>query len=176
MRENHDCGDCEFCREGRCHPNGVPWGETCSPDMVLAADGSPQLNCCDGLFCCETGKHDELVCLQCCHDGDCAHGCSCHDGACSCPCGSDKDCGKDTCCCKNGSCSADCCPKKPEEPGTPAKPGTSTGGETVNTLPSTGSGPDSSNAGVIGAVALGAAAAYIAGKALKGETPEPAEE
>jgi hypothetical protein len=150
--------------------------------MVFAAtaDDSPQLNCCDGLVCCDTEKYG-LVCLECCNDHDCAHGCSCHDGFCSCPCGSDKDCAKDTCCCKNGSCSADCCPKKPDEenpgtpvkPGTSAKPGASTGGEAVHTLPSTGSGPDSPSAGWIGAAALGAAAAYLAGKAMKGDDPEP---
>jgi hypothetical protein len=43
----------------------------------------------------------------------------------------------------------------------------------VHTLPSTGSGPEPSSAGWIGAAALGAAAAYIAGKALKGDGPEP---
>jgi LPXTG-motif cell wall-anchored protein len=177
-----DCGDCEYCREGWCRQQGVGFGETCQPyDLIgiaSADESSPQLNCCDGLFCCETGKHDHLTCLQCCHDSDCAHGCECHDGVCSCGCSHDKDCADGTCCCKNGSCSEHCCPKKPGKPDDKPDDSTSVGGETVAVLPSTGTGSSQSNAGWIGAAALGAAAAYMVSKSLKDDSPEtqPAED
>ena len=72
------------------------------------------------------------------------------------------------------SCSALCCPKKRGTPDSkPDDSGSSVGGETVAVLPSTGTGSSQANAGWLGAAAIGAAAAYIAGKALKGDGPEP---
>ena len=166
-----NCSDCESCIDGWCRPTGVSLYGVCNPMYVGAADDStPQLNCCDGLVCCETQGYG-LVCLECCGDQDCAHGCSCEQGFCSCGCSSDKDCAQGTCCCKNGSCSADCCytPPKPHKPHKP-----SGGGSTVTTLPATGSGDAQKQSGWLGAAALGAAAAYLASRKLKPESPEEA--
>ncbi len=159
-----NCGECETCIDYWCRPTGVELYGTCNPMYVGAADASsPQLNCCDGLVCCESHKYG-LVCLECCADHDCADGCFCDDGFCSCPCWSDKDCADGTCCCKNGSCSADCCPAPPKPPKKP------TGGETtVTTLPATGSGDSKDGSSWLGAAALGAAAAYLAGRKLKAD-------
>jgi LPXTG-motif cell wall-anchored protein len=163
-----ECGFCEECHYGECELQGNTFGEACSPYQISAADGSPQLSCCDGLFCCETGKYDDpLVCLQCCGDNDCAKGCHCDHGVCSCPCGSDYDCAKGTCCCKNGSCSADCCKHdKPDHPG--GGKGDDDPGKGVHTLPSTGAGDNNQSAAWLGAAALGAAA-FLASKALKAD-------
>jgi hypothetical protein len=164
-----NCGDCEICFEGWCRPTGVELYGYCNPMYVIAADAdSPQLNCCDGLVCCESHKYG-TVCLECCADVDCADGCFCDDGFCSCPCWSDKDCADGTCCCKNGSCSADCCPA----PKPPAPPKPASGTTTVTTLPATGSGGSKEGSGLLGAAALGAAAAFLASRKLKSDqTPE----
>lgn len=164
-----NCGECETCFEGFCRPTGVDLYGVCNPMVVAPAWGdAPQLNCCDGLVCCDTHKYG-LVCLECCSDHDCAHGCTCEEGFCSCGCASDKDCADGTCCCKNGSCSADCCPRP--EPPKPHKP--STGTTTVTSLPATGIGDAKQGSNWLGAAALGAAAAYLASRKLKPEeTPE----
>ncbi|MEZ4529945.1 MAG: LPXTG cell wall anchor domain-containing protein [Thermomicrobiales bacterium] len=171
-----NCGDCGTCFEFSCRPTGVELYGACFPMEVAAADDStPQLNCCDGLVCCDSHKYG-LVCLECCADADCADGCYCDDGFCSCPCWSDKDCADGTCCCKNGSCSADCCPTpKPPKPPAPPKPSSGP----VTTLPATGSGDSQKGSGWFGAAALGAAAAFWASRKLRedqtSEAPTPEE-
>lgn len=167
-----DCGDCELCMNGWClqNPEYQAFGDSCwAPPIAFAGeDYTPQFNCCDGLLCCEKQKHGLTgVCLQCCDDHDCGKGCSCDYGVCSCACGSDKECEKGTCCCKDGSCSADCC-GKPEKPG--KKPGD--GVSSVDTLPSTGSGSSQPGGNWIAAAALGAAAAYVAGKVIASDSTE----
>jgi hypothetical protein len=170
-----NCGECETCFEGFCQPTGVGLYGICNPMYVSAAEGTPQLNCCDGLVCCDTKKHG-LICLECCGDHDCAHGCECVEGFCSCACSSDKDCEKGACCCNNGSCSADCCHKPDDKPGKPGYESPS-GGVYVESLPSTGSGDSAAGSGMFGALALGAAA-YLAAKKLReqGSELEPAED
>lgn len=152
------CGDCGWCGENYQCYELAGYGEHC--EVVLAADGSPEGNCCHGLVCCEWDKGN--VCAECCGDWDCPTGCECDHGVCSCHCGSDYDCPKGTCCCKSGACSVDCCPKPPKPQPKPDAP--------VTTLPATGSGDTAQSSGLLGAVALGAAAAVFAAKRLR-ETP-----
>ncbi len=179
-----DCGSCEFCDSGTCHGacsqsqeccegECVDLGECCRGThepcglLVSAADGSPQFDCCDGLVCCENLTSQHPVCAECCNDWDCPKGAVCHEGWCKFPdveCDHDKDCAKGTCCCKDGSCSGKCCdhhPHKPEKP-VPAAP--------VTSLPATGAGPSDEKNGLLGAAALGAAAAVLAAKKMR-ETP-----
>jgi hypothetical protein len=162
-----NCGECETCADGWCRSSGVELYGACNPMEVYAGwdVSTPQLNCCNGLVCCDTNKYG-LVCLECCADSDCADGCYCDDGFCSCPCTGDSDCADGTCCCKNGSCSADCCETPP-----PPKPhhhhhGGST---TVTTLPATGSGGAKQGSNWFGAAAIGAAAAFWASRKLRPE-------
>ncbi|MGD9715223.1 MAG: LPXTG cell wall anchor domain-containing protein, partial [Thermomicrobiales bacterium] len=173
-----DCGDCELCLNGWCYqdPAYGGFGDSCqAPPIAFAGeDYTPQFDCCDGLLCCETQKHGlTLVCLECCDDHDCGKGCSCDHGHCSCACESDKECAWGTCCCKDGTCSSHCC-DVPEKPEKPHKPDYDTGGtDSIDTLPSTGSGSSQSASGWIGAAALGAAAAYLAGKKLSSSEAPP---
>ncbi|HET9661258.1 MAG TPA: hypothetical protein VFP05_13060 [Thermomicrobiales bacterium] len=153
-----DCGDCELCHEGSCVPcerGGltccddvcvdreeccVPIGEECGLLDVTPAGGDwpPQLDCCDGLVCCET-QHGS-ICADCCSDHECPkgsiccagqcremecciddilvgldpnrrcpEGCGCFEGICDCHCQSNHDCAWGTCCCKDGTCSKHCC-------------------------------------------------------------------
>jgi LPXTG cell wall anchor motif len=44
------------------------------------AGPAPQLDCCDGLLCCDAGDAGE--CAECCGDGDCPQGTICCVGAC----------------------------------------------------------------------------------------------
>ena len=153
-------------------PTGVELYGACFPMEVYASwdVSTPQLNCCNGLVCCDTNKYG-LVCLECCADADCADGCSCDDGFCSCPCKGDGDCADGTCCCKNGSCSADCCEAPP--PPKPPKPHHHHGSTTVTTLPATGSGGAKQGNSWFGAAAVGAAAAFWASRKLRPEeTPD----
>jgi LPXTG-motif cell wall-anchored protein len=173
---DHDCDDCEECADGHCRLTGVPFGETCGYVINGTAISweSDQLDCCDGLVCCDVDK-DGKRCFECCGDWDCPKGSDCKHGVCEFECKHDKDCPDDTCCCKSGHCSKHCCHHhKPDKPDyTPGdKPGYPSGG-TVDTLPATGAGDDESGLGWIGAAALGAAAAYVAGKTIRSETPKP---
>ncbi len=154
-----DCDVCELCHEGNCGPcetGGLECcNDVCVPEdeccvhfgdecgvLITTAGGSspPQLDCCDGLVCCET-KHDS-VCAECCSDHECPKGwiccagycremecciddilagldpnrrcpdgCSCFEGICECHCQSNKDCAYGTCCCKDGTCAEHCCAK-----------------------------------------------------------------
>jgi LPXTG-motif cell wall-anchored protein len=188
--DDHDCGDCEFCRltegfGGYCEPTGAKFGETCGL-VSITEGGSPQLDCCDGLVCCGVhhGDDDDSPddddwdgghCAECCGDWDCPKGSECHHGICKFECDHDKDCPDHTCCCKSGHCSKHCCDHhhdKPDKHPDYKKP-EDTGGVQVDTLPSTGVGDDQTSAGWLGAAAVGAAAAYLASKKLKDETPEP---
>ena len=94
-------------------------------------------------------------------------GAECHDGICQFKCDHDKDCTDGTCCCKSGHCSKHCCPDHPDEPDKPEeKPDTPV--DTLNRCRwMIRRARDGSGGG------LGAAAAYLAGKTLKGEAPEP---
>ena len=187
-----DCPDCAYCSEGTCygkcsqsqeccHDECVDFGECCREigDYcalldVAAADGSPQNDCCDGLVCCDNVDAMGPVCAQCCNDWDCPKGAYCHGGWCEWPdyCDNDKECPKDTCCCKDGTCSGKCChhphPPKPPKPPKPAPPAPAA---PVTTLPATGAGPNDERNSLLGATALGAAAALYAAKKLR-ETPE----
>jgi hypothetical protein len=159
--------------------------------VTVTEGGSPQLDCCDGLVCCgvhlgdlddDDDDDDDWEgghCAECCGDWDCPKGSECHHGVCKFECHHDKDCPDHTCCCKSGHCSKHCCEHKDDKPDKhpdykkPEESKDDTGGEEIDTLPSTGAGPDESNAGWLGAAALGAAAAYLASKKLKDESPEP---
>jgi LPXTG-motif cell wall-anchored protein len=170
-----DCGDCEICDSGVCAPVTDccrDFGDYCGLLQTTAAggDSSDQLDCCDGLVCCENWNSQGSVCAQCCNDWDCGKDGTCNEGVCEYPilCIDDKGCPEHTCCCGDGSCSWHCCDHhhhhphpKPPKP-TPAAP--------VTTLPATGSGQESDSTGLFGAAALGAAAALYAAKKLR-ETP-----
>jgi hypothetical protein len=121
------------------------------PEISSASrDYTPQFDCCDGLLCCEKQKHGLVgVCLECCDDHDCGKGCSCDYGICSCP------------------------TDKPDEPGKPGKP-PAEGDDvsSVDTLPATGSGSSQPGGNWIAAAALGAAAAYVAGKVITSDSSE----
>jgi LPXTG-motif cell wall-anchored protein len=158
--EDH-CGDCGWCGENYTCYALAEFGEHC--EVLMAADGSPEGNCCHGLVCCEWDKKN--FCAECCGDWDCPEGCACDHGVCSCHCGSDKDCAPGTCCCKSGACSHDCCPKPPKPPKPAPKPD-----QPVTTLPATGSGDTATSSGLLGAAAIGAAA-LLAARKLR-ETPE----
>ena len=89
-----DCPDCYFCSDegicvenlcligeeccnGECVPNGECCrgvGDYCGVLEVTTADDSPQLDCCDGLVCCENWNSQGSVCAECCNDWDCAQG------------------------------------------------------------------------------------------------------
>ncbi len=117
------------------------------------------------------------VCAECCGDWDCPKGAWCHEGWCEWPdhCKDDKECPKGTCCCKDGSCSGKCCdkphPPKPPAPPKPAPAPAPAPAAPVTTLPATGVGDSSDSSGLLGAAALGAAAALFAAKKMR-ETPE----
>ncbi len=181
-----DCPDCQVCGEnGECAYLICELGETCCdghecvPEAdcckgpgdwcgVLTAD-SDQLDCCDGLVCCENWNSQGSVCAQCCNDWDCGKDGWCHEGWCEYPtyCDHDKDCPKGTCCCNDGSCSGKCChhphPPKPPKPPAPTPPAPAP----VTSLPATGAGPNDERNGLFGAAALGAAAAFVAAKKLR---------
>jgi LPXTG-motif cell wall-anchored protein len=178
-----DCGPCAYCADGVCYGecsqsesccNGqcVEDDDCCKPEGsicgVAPSDDSSQLDCCDGLVCCDNLYYGVSVCAECCVDADCAAGGWCDEGECKYPhaCTDDKHCPKGTCCCKDGSCSGKCChhphPPKPPKPPKPAP----AGGD-VSTLPATGAGNASESGGLLGAVALGAAAAFFAAKKLR---------
>ena len=112
-----DCDDCEICYQGQCRLTGVPFGETCGI-VVVTEGGSEQLDCCDGLVCCDDEKKG-AHCAECCGDFDRPKGAECHDGICQFKCDHDKDCTDGTCCCKSGHCSKHCCPDHPDEPDKP---------------------------------------------------------
>ena len=194
-----DCPDCEVCGDdGACHPllcllgytccgghECVPedecckdFGDYCGLEVASAGgDSSHQVDCCDGLVCCENWNSQGSTCAQCCNDWDCGKDGYCHEGVCKYPtvCHHDWQCPEHTCCCDDGSCSWHCCehhhhphpkPPAPAPAPTPAAP--------VTTLPATGSGQESDSTGLFGAAALGAAAALYAAKKLR-ETPGASE-
>lgn len=85
-------------------------------------------------------------------------------------CDYDKDCPKGTCCCKDGSCSGKCCDHHPHHPHYPKpepKPAPPATGGTVSSLPATGAGPNDQRNNLLGAVALGGAAAVLAARKLR---------
>jgi hypothetical protein len=185
-----DCGACEFCDDGVCHGacsqheeccNGEcvdlgdcckGFGDHCGLLTVADASGSLQLDCCDGLLCCEV--KDGHVCAECCHDRDCGKDDVCRHGYCEFPhaCKSDKECPKGTCCCKDGTCSSKCCnhpkPPKPPKPQPPAP---------VDKLPATGvkDGQDDSSA-ALGITLAAGAAALLGAKVLRQKPKETAED
>jgi LPXTG-motif cell wall-anchored protein len=191
---HEDCDGCEVCgQDHQCHPLLCEFGETCCDghscikeedccrgigdscgllEVSGAWDGSEQLDCCDGLVCCENWNSQYPVCAECCNDWDCPKGAWCNEGWCEFPdlCDHDKDCPKGTCCCKDGSCSGKCCHHHHPKPPKPPKPAP-TPETPVTTLPATGSGESADSTGLFGAAALGAAAALYAAKKMR-ENPE----
>jgi len=185
-----DCPECYVCGEnGTCEALLCLLGETCCggyeciPEEdccgapgdwcgVLTAD-SDQLDCCDGYVCCENWNSQGSVCAQCCNNWDCPKGAWCNEGWCEWPeeeCDYDKDCPKGTCCCKDGSCSGTCCDHHPHHPHYPKpepKPAPPATGGTVSSLPATGAGPNDQRNNLLGAVALGGAAAVLAARKLR---------
>jgi len=162
--EDSDCGACEICDSGACAPKSDCChgeGHTCG---VAAADDSAQLDCCDGLVCCDNLYYGASVCAECCVDHDCPHGGHCHEGECKYPhvCKDDGHCPKGTCCCKDGSCSGKCCHHPHPKP---------SDGGTVTELPVTGAGPGDERNDLLGMAALGVAATLLAAKKLR-EAPE----
>ena len=169
---DHDCDDCEECDTGYCMLTGVPFGEICGELVTIANGDSPQLDCCDGLVCCDVDK-DGNRCFECCGDWDCPKGTECDHGVCQFECSHDKDCPNGTCCCKSGHCSKHCCREDDDKPDKAGNPGSS---GYIDTLPATGSGDSQTGTGWLGAAALGAAAAYLAAKTLReGIMPAPAD-
>ncbi len=106
-RHDSDCPDCEVCGQDgtsairssvtfdetccdghACIPEDecckIP-GESCGLLEVSAADGSPQLDCCDGLVCCENWTSQGSICAECCNDWDCPKGAWCDEGWCEYP-------------------------------------------------------------------------------------------
>jgi hypothetical protein len=153
------CCDGLVCSEdGFC----VVPGPTCQPEgEICEVDG----DCCEGICCAGACRA-----IECCIDDPnpndrCADGQTCNEGICagvSTGCTSDAECGTGTCCCDDGSCSADCCPPAPEV-------------DPVTDLPNTGIGIGNGGAsGWFGAAIVGAAAAFLGGKKLRGE-PKPTE-
>jgi LPXTG-motif cell wall-anchored protein len=198
--EDSDCYGCEVCgQDYQCHPLLCEFGSTCCdgheciPEEdccrgagdscglldVTAAGGSDQLDCCDGLVCCENWNSQYPICAECCNDWDCPKGAWCNEGWCDWPdeeCEYDKECPKGTCCCKDGSCSGKCCHHhhpKPHPKPYPPKPAPAPA--PVTSLPATGAGESSDSTGLFGAAALGAAAALYAAKKMR-ETPEASTE
>jgi LPXTG-motif cell wall-anchored protein len=163
-----DCPKGSICCAGYCREI-----ECCIDDVLIGLD--PNRRCPHGCGCFEGLCVDEnqQQCRACGHDKDCPHGeCCCKDGTCSkhcCDrdkvCDHDKDCPHGKCCCHDGSCSDRCCKKPPQKPGQTTPP--PVGGVTVEQLPATGVGDDDMNASWLGAAALSAAAAYVAGKKLR---------
>jgi hypothetical protein len=192
--EHEDCDGCEVCgQDHMCHPLLCDFDETCCDghacipvdeccreigdscgllEVSGAWDGSEQLDCCDGLVCCENWNSQYPVCAECCNDWDCPKGAWCNEGWCEFPdlCDHDKDCPKGTCCCKDGSCSGKCCHHHPKPP-KPAPPAPTPAPAPVTTLPATGAGESTDSTGLFGAAALGDAAALYAAKKMR-ETPE----
>jgi LPXTG-motif cell wall-anchored protein len=100
--DDSDCGPCSYCDDGTCYgecsqsqeccgDQCVPFGECCVPfgeecgQVVIVEDGSQQLDCCDGLVCCEAEGDEEasaLYCAECCGDQDCPNGSICCAGVC----------------------------------------------------------------------------------------------
>ena len=140
-RYDSDCPDCSYCSNGTCYGECNQSQECCDDVCVKTGtcckdvgdtgavrsppvwDGSPQLDCCDGLVCCENWNSQGSICAECCNDWDCDKGAYCHEGWCKWPdeeCDHDKDCPKGTCCCKDGSCSGKCC-DKPHPPKPPSR-------------------------------------------------------
>jgi hypothetical protein len=166
---DHDCDDCEECRHGSCELTGRPFGETCGYIIngTQISWESEQLDCCDGLVCCEVDK-DGNKCFECCGDWDCPKGSECTHGVCEFACSHDKDCPDDTCCCKSGHCSKHCCGHHHQKP--PKGDDTSD----IDTLPATGAGPGAESSTAIGTAILGAAAAIVAARKIRGDV-KPAE-
>ncbi len=177
---DNDCGSCAYCSEGVCygecsqsesccHGQCVDDDTCCHSEGttcgVLPSDDSAQLDCCNGLLCCDNLYYGASVCAECCVDADCDHGGWCHEGECKDPhaCKDDKHCPKGACCCKDGSCSSKCC----HHPHPPKPPKPAPSGDGVTSLPATGAGPNDERNTLLGAAALGAAAALYAAKQLR---------
>jgi LPXTG-motif cell wall-anchored protein len=160
------CGDADCPKGSICCNKACHEIECCIDDILTGGDPNARCpgdcTCFEGLCVDENQQH----CVACDSSKDCPKGeCCCKDGTCSdecCPplCDTDKDCAEGACCCKDGICSKNCCDKPDEE------------GEPVEKLPSTGVGDDDQGLGMLGAAAIGAAAAYMAGKKLRQPVPE----
>jgi hypothetical protein len=188
--DDSDCPSCSYCSDGICYGKCSQSQECCNGECVeddtccrsegstcgvTPTDDSAQLDCCDGLLCCDNLYYGASVCAECCVDHDCPHGGRCDQGECKHVCKNDKQCPDGTCCCNDGSCSGKCChhphphPKPPKP--TPPAP--------VTTLPDTGAGPNDERNSLLGVLGLGAAAALFAAKQLRDDTDQteqPAEQ
>jgi hypothetical protein len=176
--EDSDCDACEICDSGTCAPVTdccKDFGEYCGLEVASAGgDSSHQLDCCDGLVCCNNLYYGASVCAQCCNDWDCGKGGHCKDGVCEYPtvCHHDHDCPEHTCCCDDGSCSWHCCdhhhhhphPKPPAPAPTPAAP--------VTSLPATGAGAQQSDSSTVGITLAASAAALLGAKILRHQHEE----
>jgi hypothetical protein len=195
-----DCPDCEVCGgDGTCHPLLCLLGDTCCgghecvPEdeccndigdecglrvtTAFGGEHSHQLDCCDGLVCCENWSSQGRVCAQCCNDWDCGKGGVCVNGVCEYPtvCHHDHDCPEHTCCCDDGSCSWLCCehhhhphphPKPPTPETTPA-----------TALPATGAGSNErSDSSSLGITLAAGAAALLGAKLLRQQTEEASDD
>jgi hypothetical protein len=182
------CCDRLTCIDSTCQPICAEEGANCDTSEGIA------ILCCEGLACNSEGVCEEIVSAECEVDADCVtaaagdvdaaiccagvcrqiecciddiltgadpnarcpEGSSCFEGICVFACKGDADCESGTCCCADGTCSSDCC---------------ETGG--VTELPNTGirDGDGGGNA-LLGAALAAGAAAYLAGKKLKGGAEE----
>ncbi|MEZ4499151.1 MAG: hypothetical protein R2839_03600 [Thermomicrobiales bacterium] len=124
--------------------------------LLLQRLGLPEGSICCAGYCRE---------IECCIDDiltggnpndRCPDKCTCFEGLCvdeyqnhCAVCHSDKECGKDECCCKDGTCSSKCCAADTTTP------------VPIDTLPNTGSGPESGMSDWIAGAALAAGAAAL---------------
>ncbi len=174
--DDYDCPGDSICCAGFCREI-----ECCIDDILTGGNPNDRCpgkcTCSEGLCVDEHQNHcrhctTDKECPNgecCCRNGACSEKC-CHDGACK----HDHDCPKGECCCKDGACSDKCCDHKPDKPrpDKPDKPSTGT----ADTLPSTGSGPESGTSSWVSGAALAAGAAALFGAKKLQESTTPAEE
>jgi hypothetical protein len=157
-------GDLDCPESTCCCPDGS-CDAACCDDQPMCLD---DLDCPKDTCCCKDGTCSPDCCeVVCRHDRDCPHrSCCCNDWTCSShcceehKCRHDRDCPHGACCCADGTCANRCCDRPDKEPD-PKRP------PEVHTLPSTGSGADGGSTGTIGAIAGGAALAYLARKTFQ---------
>ncbi len=178
---SQDEGIVFYCNEGTCDyciETGVA--------IICVAGGGDSEPCCDpeAIFDSETCMC-EIPCYEkgssCYDDWDCCDPYQCVDGTCgvhdSCV-KRGETCDEETHCCKGYACKGGVCkrhrkPEKPHHPGKPESP--QVGGETVHTLPSTGSGGSQPDIGVAEAALAGGVGLAAAAWLLKREKVEAEE-
>lgn len=162
-----DCCDGLICNDSNVCEALAPEVECeVDDDCVLQAAGDIESVICCGGFC--------IADIECCIDDEdpndrCAEGATCFEGICVFACTDDADCEHGACCCGDGACHSACCEDVDYTPPAP------TGG--VTTLPNTGiaralrgddDDDDLGSGGLLGLGLAAGAAAFLAGKKIKG--------